>query len=107
MSWVRVMADYAATGLWDKEGVNISVDTVPISRALAFELGAWQSHYDLLADGPEWDERRKQHHAKWGLRIAQWVKEELPEWTVIYFDESKLRLGHDQPRDEFEYEVKA
>lgn len=42
-----------------------------------------------------------------GLFVARLVKRELPDWTVIYFDETAPRgdWRPRMPRDHFEYEV--
>ena len=45
--------------------------------------------------------------ARNGLEIACDLKRALPDWTVVYFDESKLTGNKDQPRAEFEYEITA
>jgi hypothetical protein len=47
--------------------------------------------------------------SKMGLCIARKIKTELPDWTVIYYDESKAQALRDPlvniPRGSFEYEV--
>jgi hypothetical protein len=65
---------------------------------------AWYEHNDASAM-TRWVDNAA--HAAFGLFIARSVKRALPDWTVIYLDESKPRndwqLG--QPRDHFEYEI--
>ncbi|WP_239002806.1 hypothetical protein [Rhodovastum atsumiense] len=107
--WVRVMPDHCSSGLWWKDGCMMDPEDLPISGALRERLATWADGYsaciDHLPDGSPvpFDETA---YAAEGLAIAQAIKAELPGWTVIYFDISKLDDSQeDQPRGEFEYEV--
>lgn len=86
--WVRIMADYCSEGVWDSEGCGCSVDDLPLSDGLRAAIRAEFSAH--------------------GLALARQVKAELPDWTVIYFDEEQAaKAGWGGDRSAFEYEVKA
>lgn len=102
--WVRVMADYCTDGVWQKDGAAASADELPISQPLRHRLRAWQSRYD--GDEPP----QEPEFSADGLMIAKDIKTELPDWTIIYFDEAKSQGIPLWPvlkdRTRFEYEVK-
>lgn len=81
--WVRLECDYYSSGLWDNTGCNVRFRGVPVSADTAFELGAWQAAFDLLDEG-ERGEFDRARHSDHGLYIARLVKEDLPEWTVMF-----------------------
>ncbi len=106
--WVRVMADYCSDGLWDKEGVMMERDTLPITPTLAARHEAWCLLYEqsepFRDGGAVFDYTA---FSEEGRQIARAIKRELPDWTVMYFDESKIDRSRleDQSRNEFEYEI--
>lgn len=111
--WVRIMADYCADGMWDRDGAGGFAPDVPISTALRARIGEWCATYDKT-DLYLPVEMRKvpfdmEAFCAEGLAIARAVKSELPDWTVVYFDEAKCpkrwQVGTD--RSVFEYEVTA
>lgn len=93
---VKVMAEYGGDALWLWSG-PIDPDDLPISAELSERIAAWGKGLITAADTwlpgeadvfqryKEHDER-KRRHADRGLAIAQALKRELPDWTVIYFD---------------------
>lgn len=114
--WVKVMADYSSSGLWNSNGANADVDFVPMSAALRARLDAWCLWYEKNEDylgTPDSDFDYVSFCAE-GLAVAKAIKAELPDWTVVYFDESKMpgiapgterAGGRAVPREEYEYEV--
>lgn len=107
--WVRVMCDYCADAVWNVHGQSCELIDLPVSDSLRSHLRAWQEFYDRHCPVPGskssglWDVER---FSLEGLKFARAVKSELPDWTVIYFDEHKLGLHpHGSPRELFEYEV--
>lgn len=94
--WVRVMCDYRCDGIWDHEGLSRSVEELPISDALKGRLLAWQAWFDIL-DDQDTESQTAVPLATWqnfvaaGLDIARNLKRELPDWTVVYFDEIERR----------------
>ena len=112
--WVRIMCDSAASGIWDIEGCACHPASLPVSgnvRAMLAGWQAWYEHDDFMEPNPFYD---REAHAAFGRFIARMVKRELPDWTVIYYDETAPRNGGQaqvwrpgQPRDHFEYEITA
>ncbi|MFZ5735517.1 MAG: hypothetical protein ACOY6K_01365 [Pseudomonadota bacterium] len=106
--WVRIMCDYSAEGVWDKQGRSVSAEDLPVPSDIHRMLLGWQEWYEA-ADSTDADRLPFDGaaHAAFGLYIARRVKRALPDWTVIYFDESKLppRGAPDLPRHVFEYEI--
>lgn len=109
--WVRIMCDFCADGVWNRDGASISAEDVPISEALKARLAAWQEWYGRDCQDympPEERERhldRKAFSAE-GLKIARAIKSELLDWTIIYFDDEAANAStnkHD--RSTFEYEI--
>lgn len=98
--WVRIMADYCADGVWDRDGVGFSADDLPISSALRARLRAWQKRFDLDQEPPD----RESFSAE-GRDVAECIKRELPDWTVVYFDEAKAVDRGNAERFVFEYEI--
>nr|WP_145959203.1 hypothetical protein [Rhizobium sp. ACO-34A] len=85
----------------------MELDDLPLSDALKARVMAWQEWYeqdDAFEDPPvtiDW-----QVYSEEGRQIARAIKQALPEWTVIYFDEYRCRTRDPQaPRTSFEYEI--
>ncbi len=101
--WVRIMCDFCAEGVWNIEGESICANDLPIEDDLLARILRWQFNYDVKADDSEGSFDFKLHDAE-GLAVAYAVKLQLPEWTVIFFEEAKARLPP-TTRAKFEYEV--
>lgn len=112
-NWIRLMADYSSTGLWHKNGPSVETSYLPVSAPLLERLEAWCGWYERNDDYLPEAERKSafdyQGFAAEGLAIARGIKAELPDWTVIYFDEMAyhLNLGQGVPRETYEYEIQA
>ena len=107
MSYVRIMADYMATGAWQKDGSVLELSELPIDQKLKQDLTRWvQTYDDFNADT---DDKTWRSWAKRGNAIAKQIKEQLPDWTVIYFDEYAHQNAVNSPitcdRSYFEYEI--
>lgn len=100
--WVRIMADVYADGVWNQDGESCLVDDLPITPDLRARILAWQDWYDRDYDREERPFDRPAFAVE-GLAIARAVKTQLPDWTVVYFDESKPTWQ--QPRSTFDYEI--
>jgi hypothetical protein len=73
---------------------------------LAARQHRWCLRYEGFDDERDDDPFDICQFAAEGLAIAQAIKAELPDWTVIYFDIEKCKFDDsDQPRSDFEYEV--
>lgn len=109
--YLRVMADYCSTGLWDKSGCNVDPEDYPLSEATKKLLDEWQQLYEENDDWKEPEQRKTPpfdipSFAKQGLEVAKAVKRDLPDYTIVYFDEEKSNQtdGHED-RKIFEYEI--
>ncbi|GAB6968149.1 hypothetical protein JCM25156A_21860 [Komagataeibacter kakiaceti JCM 25156] len=110
--WVRIMGVYGDESvLWDRKGVGRCLDELPIIPQLRDHLARWGKSYrerdeyseeEWLHLEPPFDIER---YAAEGLVLARAVKAALPDWTVIYFDVSKVDYKNSLPRHVFEYEV--
>lgn len=103
--FVRIMCDYQSDGIWDKNGAAAELDELPVSAGLRTRLRAWQLAFEEADMGS-----LPKSFSDDGREIAKAVKAELPEWTVIYFDEwacQRLRdtWKHGDDRAGFEYEI--
>jgi hypothetical protein len=109
--WVRVMADYSAAPFWNINGTCMGMHALPISSTLKAEFQDWTNWYETNQDYLDLEDRTvefdTQGFADKGKELAKKLKEELSDWTVIYFDESKVdrTIGSNQTREEFEYEI--
>lgn len=107
--WVRIMCDYCADGVWDRDGAGCMLHDLPASPGLLERIREWQNLYerkdcdDLVI---EWEHCHR--FSEEGLAIARAVKAELPDWTVVYYDETageEAAKTAEAPRAVFEYEI--
>lgn len=115
--WIRIMCDYSADGVWDQNGYATSPDVLPTSIELMMHIYAWQAVYETLdpLDGPV-DPDHFAQFVNEGFLIAIEMKRQLPDWTIIYHDESRAselgRISHARIKNPtehyrlwFEYEI--
>ena len=100
--YVKIMADYLAEGVWDHEGACLSIADVPLHATLQLEITDWQATYDRTGMDEDFD---VVGFSVQGLALAREVKRQLPEWTVMYFDEAYAGTG--QNRTVWFYEILA
>nr|WP_244150570.1 hypothetical protein [Acetobacter malorum] len=109
--WVRVMADYSSSGVWEKDGCEGDEDALPISHMLKERLKKWTESYEHSQFYLPENMRAAtafdlEGFAREGLEIAKALKAEMPDWTVIYHDEKACHAKDDcSDRSTFEYEV--
>lgn len=107
--YVRLMADHCSSGVWDKDGVNIDIDSLPIHFWLKTMINEWQAKYDHECnDWMDEEEAAKcpfdyKTFSKHGYALAVKLKQNLPDWTVMYFDEAAA--WENKPRSEFLKEI--
>ena len=106
--WVRLMAGLCTDAIWESGGCACSLDEIPISEQLKVEIEAWADWYDRDCEDGMPDPRsfERTTFAAHGLVLAHRLKNELPAWTVVYFDELRantMPCGAD--RSYFEYEI--
>ncbi len=110
--WVRIMCDFSADGVWDRQGRAEDCDSLPVSEHLKEMIKGWQEWHEFSDDemgNPDyqyfWDVKA---FSVMGLCIARKVKTELPDWTVVYFDMEKAettKYDRDNKSIEYEYEI--
>ena len=84
--WVRIMTDYCASPVWNRDGCNADLNDLPVSKETADALTAWEDWFDCR---PSEDPLLNYDaFVDVGRRLACAVKRELPEWTVVYHDSS-------------------
>ena len=98
--YVKLMPDFMSEGVWDREGTHMSLDDLPIHYWLKVMIYEWIAQYDSWSDDDSFD---MEWFAKQGYALAIKLKQNLPDWTVIYFDEAKM-FGNNN-RDEYVYEI--
>jgi hypothetical protein len=82
---LHLMADYGSAGVWDHDGAPLDPSSLPLSAKLRARLArgsarfeeSFEAAIDLEAFAAE------------GRAIARAVKTELPDWSVVYFDEAE------------------
>lgn len=104
--WVRIMCDYCADPLWGPGGAMEYLEDFPVTVDLRQRLQAWEDQYDSQNPGGPSPPLDMATFSREGRELARRVKEQLPDWTVIYFDEEASAMrGRDAPRSIFEYEI--
>ena len=91
--FLKVMADYSSTGLWDQDGINVSLDNYNLSESTRLALDLWVNWYEENDDWKSESERKGFGLIKFselGLRVAQAIKKDLPDFEIVYFDEFVL-----------------
>lgn len=100
MNYVKLMADYCSSGLWNKAGANMDPSEVPLSEALKDRIELWCGWYEKNPGYLEPKEKAKGYpeyffdiaaFSREGRLIAKEIRKELPaSWTVEYCNEEKL-----------------
>ena len=83
--YVCVMADYSATGIWRKSGAMASLRSLPVDAETIFQLGQWQFWHDNRHSDN--DILNLDHFVQFGWGLVWAIKHQLPDWTVVYWDE--------------------
>jgi hypothetical protein len=111
--WIRLMADHSSTGIGLSDGAMAEPDELPVSSHLHARIETWSGWYENSQSYMFPNERTIVFDYKSfsleGLGIARAIKAELPDWTVVYFDEAAREETRDSPnrvRNTFEYEIK-
>lgn len=108
--YVKIMCDHCADGIWDINGTGCELDDLPVPEDLKTMIKGWQLWYEFSETSDTFKQSLfdRKSHSSMGLLIANLVKMHLPDWTVVYFDESKSyeSFENEKPRSYFEYEIK-
>lgn len=107
--YVCIMPEIGDLCCWDRAGVGFGVEDLPISPELAAALQAWAEAYTEIDHERDEDRARTcdgllfsprlAAHSERGLELARRVKAELPDWKVVYWDETKFEAALRALRD--------
>jgi hypothetical protein len=114
---VRIVADYCSKGYQLLGEEARAGGDLPVSEALAVRLLAWNDRYEADCHPADYEDVTGMRFdfvafAREGLEIAKAVKRELPQWTVIYWDEgldwylARDPRTYDPARAEYEITLK-
>ncbi len=78
------MADYGRAGVWNHDGAPLNPDRLPLSPRLRERLARWCARFQTSFE----HEIDLDAFAAEGRAIARAVKAELPDWSIVYFDEA-------------------
>ena len=98
--FVKLMPDFCSEGVWDRNGTHMCLDDLPIQYWLKSMIRQWIAEFSAMDD----DTFDMETFAKHGYALAVKLKQNLPDWTVMYFDENKM-FGNNN-RDEYIFEIK-
>lgn len=107
--YVKVMADYCSSGLWNINGAHVEQDAYDLSPEILARLNKWNDWYETndswMCDNEDRRPFDTRMFALEGEQIARHIKAAHPDWTVWYFNEyhSEQQL----PRDQQSYEIKC
>lgn len=97
--YLRVMADYDSSGLWDNKGLEVIPEDIPeIPFWFIPKLKAWANEYednDSYLEDSENDFPLKEFSEK-GLELAQKLAKVMPDWEIWYYDEHKMVQSLDE-----------
>ena len=97
-----MMADYGSAGVWDHDGAPLAVGRLPISPKLRARLARWCDRFQKSFEG----EIDLEAFAAEGRAIARAIKAELPEWSIVYFDEAAAaRAKYQGSPEAYEIEI--
>lgn len=102
--YIKLMAEYCSSGLWDENGFCLDIDSLPIHFWLKRMIGDWQAEYDRLSFstvegipyGANFD---IESFSKRGYALAIKLKQNLPDWEIEYYDEQKAAVAYYQNLD--------
>ena len=97
-----MMADYGTAGVWDHDGAPLDSAKLPLSPRLRARLARWCDRFQASLDR----EIDLEAFATEGRAIARAVKAELPDWSIVYFDEAAAaREKYQGPPSTYEVEI--
>ena len=82
---LHLMADYGTPGVWDHDGNPLDPTKLPLSPKFRARLARWTARFEKSFEG----EIDLDAFAAEGRAIARAVKAELPDWSIVYFDEAE------------------
>jgi hypothetical protein len=101
--WLCIMADFSSDGFWDENGCMISRHDIPLTPELMQRHIKWCEWFEKYeVNVVDFDIKG---FSREGSEIAFAVKDELPDWTVMYYNLMLTKKYPDGPRHMFEYEI--
>ena len=88
--YIRLMADFCSDAVWDENGASVDINSLPIHHWLKNMIDDWQAWYDREGFDDNFD---LDLFGKHGFALAVKLKQNLPDWTIMYFNESKIQEG--------------
>ena len=89
--YLKVMADYCSTGLWNEEGFNVEISNHHLSLKSRTLLEAWCNLYETNDDYLPEEEQSGSFDmgsfCKKGFLVASLIKRDLPDYKIVYFNE--------------------
>ena len=101
--YVKLMPEFMSEGVWDREGIHMQLDDLPIQFWLKTMIRQWIAQYDQGYSGMDDSTFDMAWFSKQGYALAVKLKQHLPDWTVMYFDENKM--FDNSNREEYLYEI--
>ncbi len=116
MARVRIVADESCRGYQLIDEAASSFGALPVTPALLARLGDWNACYEDGCDAEAYADPSCSRFdfiafANEGFRLAKEVKRQLPDWTVLYWDEAldwrywTMREPRRFDRSKVEYEI--
>jgi hypothetical protein len=100
---LNFMADYRAAGVWGHDGAPLDPARLPLSPHMRSRLARWSARFQRSFE----TEIDLDAFAAEGRAIARAVKAELPDWSIVYFDEAAAaRADYSGARTTYEAEIK-
>lgn len=82
---VHLMADYGSAGVWDHDGNPLDPARLSLSPQLRARPARWCARFERSFEA----EIDLDAFAAEGRAIVRAVKAELPDWSIVYFDEAE------------------
>jgi hypothetical protein len=99
---LRMRADYGCAGLWDQDDRPLDPTKLPLSQKLRERLARWCARFQASFE----NEINLDTFAAEGRAIARAMKRELPDWSIVYFDEAAAaRAEYRGPHSTYEDEI--
>lgn len=93
MSTVKIMAEEGGLGYWLPDLEAHTFRELPVSEELRDQLYLWNTRYEQGCTASAYEDPMGSQFdfvafSNDGFALARAVKRELPEWTVLYWDEA-------------------
>ena len=111
MPTVKIMAEEGGLGYWLADATARAIGDLPISEDLRDRLYLWNTRWEQGASSDAYEDPMGSRFdfvafSNEGFALAKTVKRELPDWTVIYWDEA-IEWRHWTAREPRRYDRSA